>query len=303
VKSLLARFRRMAASPRPSPGRGEGARRRWHFLPLSWRDKGRATGVAVAGAVLALSAAGAALWKAERSGALAAVGHWVGERAATAGGTLGLLVRKVEVEGRDRTEREAILAALGVKHNSPILAVDPAAAKARLEALPWVRSAAVERRLPDTIHVRIVERVPLAIWQNHRQRRLIDRDGAVVRLDDLGPFAGLILLVGEDAPEHGAGLVDLLASEQALADRVIAAVRYGGRRWNLEFDNKVEVALPERDPAVAWHRLARLERDDHLLERDIEAVDLRLPDRLVVRTVPEPPKPPPAKHGKGGKRA
>lgn len=41
---------------------------------------------------------------------------------------------------------------------TPILAIDLAGAKTRLEAIPTVRTAVVERRLPKTVHVVIVER-------------------------------------------------------------------------------------------------------------------------------------------------
>ena len=36
--------------------------------------------------------------------------------------------------------------------------------------------------------------------------------------------------------------------------------------------------------------LARLQRSSAILKRDVQAIDMRLPDRLVVRVVPEPPK-------------
>ncbi len=39
------------------------------------------------------------------------------------------------------------------------------AARQRIEALSWVEHAAVERRLPGTLVVNLVERRPFAIWQ------------------------------------------------------------------------------------------------------------------------------------------
>ena len=62
-----------------------------------------------------------------------------------------------------------------------------------------------------------------------------------------------------------------------------AAVWMSERRWNLRLDNGVDVRLPEDDPADAWTRLARLERDHGLLARAVDAIDLRQPDRLIVR--------------------
>jgi cell division protein FtsQ len=196
------------------------------------------------------------------------------------------------------TAREDILEALGAGRGTPILAVDPAAAKARLEELPWVRSAAVERYLPDTLFVRLAERRPLAIWQNKGKLALIDETGTVITTERLDRYPGLPMVVGEDAPSHAAQLVDMLHGEPELEKRVAAAVRVGGRRWNLRLGNGIEVQLPEENPAEAWSQLAKLDRTNSLLARNIEAVDLRLPDRLVVRTVPDPPKEPPKKNGR-----
>src|SRR3546814_10770851 len=59
-----------------------------------------------------------------------------------------------------------LVRALGLETGRPILAVDPAAARAALEALPWVASASVERQLPGTVYIRLTERAPLALWQD-----------------------------------------------------------------------------------------------------------------------------------------
>ncbi len=214
----------------------------------------------------------------------------------------GFGIRAVEVEGRRRADADAVLAAVGAQRGTSIFAVDPEQTKARLEQLPWVRAASVYRRLPDTIFIAMVEQEPLAFWQHDRRLALIDRDGRVIAADNLGAFAALPVLVGDDAPQTGAALLDLLATEPALAPHVTAAVRVGGRRWNLHFDQGVDVALPEEDAAGAWHRLARIERDDRILERDVLAVDLRLPDRIFLREPPDLLRPTPDKKApKGGK--
>jgi len=109
----------------------------------------------------------------------------------------------------------------------------------------------------------------------------------VVRLDR---FAKLPLVVGEGAAGRAAELLDMLATEPDLAARVNAAIRVGGRRWNLRIDNAIDVLLPADTPASAWAQLARLERSSAILRRDVQTVDVRLPDRLVLRVNPEAPK-------------
>lgn len=200
---------------------------------------------------------------------------------------LGLVVTDIKVEGRETTDRETILAALGAGPGTPILAMNPRRAKGQLETLPWVRSAVVERRLPDTLYVRLVERKPLALWQHSGKLELIDHEGAVIPVTRLDRFAKLPLVVGEGAASHAAELLDMLATEPDLASRVSAAIRVGDRRWNLRIDNAIDVLLPTETPANAWAQLARLERSSAILKRDVQTVDVRLPDRLVLRVNPE----------------
>lgn len=223
------------------------------------------------------------------------------QRALAWTGELGLAVANVQVEGRERANREAILSALDVARGTPILAVDPMQAKRQLESIPWVRSASVERRLPDTLYIHLVERQPLAFWQRQGKLVLVDRDGAIIPHEQLGDFGNLIVLVGSDAPAKGAALLDMLATEPDLVSHVAAAVLIGDRRWNLRLDNSIDIALPEEDAASAWHRLAQLERSDRILERDVQMVDLRLPDRLVVRAAPDVQKTAPKKGRQPGK--
>ncbi len=262
----------------------------------------RRTVLAASGAaVLAVAAGGGVLLY--RTGAIASMAAAADQRLLAWTAQCGLAVGNVHVEGRERASREAVLSAIAVARGTPILAVDPAQAKRRLEAIPWVRSASVERRLPDTLHIRLVERQPLAFWQRHGKLVLVDREGAVITGERLERFGNLLVLVGPDAPAAGAALIDVLATEPDLAGHVAAAVRVGGRRWNLRLDNGVDIALPEDAAAAAWRRLAQLERSDGILERDIQMVDLRLPDRLVLRTAPEPQKMPAKKARHPGKPA
>ena len=207
-------------------------------------------------------------------------------------GLLGLTVADITVEGRETTDRETILEALGVGLGTPILAANPTRAKEQLEALPWVRTAVIERRLPDTLYVRLVERKPLALWQHGGKLDLIDREGAVIPVARLDRFAKLPMVVGEGAASHAAELLEMLASEPDLAARVTAAIRVGDRRWNLRIDNTIDALLPADETASAWSRLARLERSSAILKREVLTIDLRLPDRLVLRVSPESSKEP-----------
>lgn len=202
---------------------------------------------------------------------------------------IGLTVKEVLLEGRIHAPRAVVLKALGLKVGDPIMGFDLAMVRDRIEALPWIQSAAVERRLPGVVRVRIVEREPIALWQRKGVLSLVGRDGVPITNRKLGRFRDLLVIVGKDAPRHATNLLVLLASEPALRKRVRAAVRVGARRWNLRLDNGIDVWLPEDEVAAAWARLAELDRRHGLLGNDIDTIDLRIPDRLIVRTKTDRP--------------
>ncbi len=224
------------------------------------------------------------------------------EKFGTATAFAGLRVKDIAITGRANTPEPLLRAALGVKTGDPILGFSVADARARIESLSWVEHATVERRLPATVVVNLDERRPFAIWQNQGKFVLIDREGQVVADQDIAKFSNLPLVVGPGAPLAAAVLVDALNDRPALQARVVASVRIGERRWNLHLHGGMDVLLPEGAEIAALDRLQKLQADQALLDRPLQAVDMRLPDRLVVRPLPSAeaadgmplPPPPPA---------
>jgi cell division protein FtsQ len=195
----------------------------------------------------------------------------------------GYALATLEVDGRKETPKQDIMLALGAMKGDPILDIDLEAARQRIVDLPWVTSAVVERRLPGTLRVTLTEAEPLALWQKKGDFYLVSRTGDVLAVKDVARFGKLPVIVGDAAPQKAGDLFAMLALEPTLQKRVTAAVLVGNRRWNLRLDNGVDVKLPEVNAAAAWARFAGLERQHHLLDKDISIVDLRQDDKLVVR--------------------
>jgi cell division protein FtsQ len=262
---------------RAADARRQAVRRAPRRLPRAW-IAGSAGAVCVG-----LVAATWMLWPTEW---IAAQEQALIDQTMQASASMGLTVERVMVEGRHDTPPELLISTIEVTAGDPILAIDPEAIRLRLEDLPWIRSATVERRLPGEIRLTIVEREPIAIWQRDGRYHLIDRYGDALPITETGKYTGMLVLTGEDAPAQAQALLDLLALEPELATRVVAAQRVGARRWNLQFDNGVDVRLPEEEPAAAWRALAAMEREQGLIDRDLVTIDMRVPDRLIVRLSP-----------------
>lgn len=211
----------------------------------------------------------------------------------------GLVVSGVHMGGVVRSDEVAVREALAIVAGDPLLEIDMTAARARIEALPWVRSATISRRLPGDLLVDIAEREPYALWQLDGHLWLIDEAGVKITDKDLYGWRALPLVVGAGAADGAPALLALLDREPALLRRVKAAVRVSERRWDIRFENGVNLLLPAEipvgqakvsgayGPLAAWIRFAALERRHAILEREIVSLDMRQSDRLVVRVTPE----------------
>lgn len=211
---------------------------------------------------------------------------WLGEHSALARvleQQLDLRIRTVETIGRKRTTKTELTQALASLEGEYILTVDLDAVRERLQALPWVRRAALRRLLPGTILVELEEYEPAAIWHSQGGARLIDRQGEIVPIDELEPWRDLPVVAGEGAAQQVAALFDLLAAFPDIAQRTTGAAWVGGRRWNLLLDNRLEVRLPEREPAAALRLLLREQARNRLLDRAIGSIDLRAREWIAVR--------------------
>ena len=257
------------------------ARRRQRVKPLF----GPVLRRRVAGA-LGFVLMGLAGWQAWAQGIFEDGAEQASERLVQISVKLGFAVEDILVEGRSETSPDDLRAALDLTYGTPILKFDAAAAHERLKAMPWVRWAVIERRLPDVVALQIVERKPIALWQKDGQFSLIDTEGSVIPITDITRFNKLPVVVGAGAAPHAKQLIDILAVERGLAARVRWAVWVGDRRWDLHLDGRVQVRLPEDGAAEAWKRLAELDRSHNLFALDYSIIDLRLKDRVIVRKVP-----------------
>lgn len=195
----------------------------------------------------------------------------------------GFKVNDITVEGRKRTQREDLVAAINVAPGSAIFAIDLDEVHARIEALPWVEDAVVLRRLPNIIHVSLSEREPFAFYSEPDNLALIDRKGVTITRHHLQPFAHLPVFSGDGATLRAADFMDMLRAYPVLRNRMVAAHWTGNRRWTVRLDHGGKVHLPEGNIGEALDRLMQLEKERRILAVERQEIDLRLPDRVLLR--------------------
>jgi cell division protein FtsQ len=201
----------------------------------------------------------------------------------TGANSAGFAITEIALAGNREISRENILTLAGITGRSSLLFLDAAKTRARLLTNPWIAEVSVLKLYPGRLRIGITERQPFALWQRDGVLSLIAGDGTVLERYVPPRFTALPLLVGNGAERAGRGFLDLIKRYPDIAGHVEASVLVADRRWNLHLKGGIEVLLPEGAPETALKTLAALDRDKQLLSRDVAAIDLRLPARVMVR--------------------
>jgi cell division septal protein FtsQ len=90
-------------------------------------------------------------------------------------------VARIEVHGTDRASSGDVRRLVEMQtERSGVWNADLPGIKEKVERMPWVKSAAVSRVLPNSIRVHVFERVPAAIVKTNEGTLLVDAEGWVI---------------------------------------------------------------------------------------------------------------------------
>lgn len=200
---------------------------------------------------------------------------------------LGFRLEDVVVVGRMRTDKTHILNLLELGRGKSLFGINLAQAKENLESISWIKTATIERKLPHTLSVHIVEKIPVSLWQHKGKVHLMDRDGDLVEVKDPSQYKNLLIVTGEKAPQHIDELLTFLSKVPEIKQRITRATYLRSARWDVILDGNVNVKLPEKNPEEALTYLLTLEKKHHFVNEDILIVDMRIPGQLILRLRPE----------------
>ena len=197
-------------------------------------------------------------------------------------------VRKIEIEGAVHTPAGALDVVTRRYVGLNLFQIDIARVQRDLGGLGWVRQVAIEKKLPDTLRIKISERTPVALVRAGERLRYVDDRG--YGFDDLSPRVGdddLPLVTGARGPELAravALLGELRTRDGALYSR-ISEVRPVPPRGFALFDRELGafVYADADDLSAKWRSLYAIWRAEN--NPRIEYADLRFADRVIVKTL------------------
>lgn len=270
------------AMPRMAMMKLEGAQRvADSFKAMGQPENLRA--MMLSGVIMAGAAVACAAWI---GGSLVSTREMVANAIDDAGEKAGFALKdKIEVRGVGDARAAEVRAVAMSEGRASLFSATPAALKKRVEALPWVEHARVRRMWPSRIEIDVQRREAYALRRDAGAVAVLNANGAPVAnvpAANLGPYAGLPVLVGKPAGASAHDMLLALENMPSIRTRMDSLVRVGGRRWNLKMKSGTYVALPQTGETAALATLAALQDKYALLDRPLARIDLREPGQVAV---------------------
>jgi cell division protein FtsQ len=195
-------------------------------------------------------------------------------------------VRTIELVGVKHTPRAALDLATKRYVGLNLFQIDIDRVQRDLSGLGWVRRIDIEKQVPDTLRIKITERVPVALVRIDERLMYVDEEGAA--------FAELTPRAGDDdlpliADAHGAELarsVQLLLAlkqrDRELYSRISEVWPIPPRGFAL-FDRELGAVVyaNAEDISTKYRNLYAVLRAEN--NPKIEYADLRFADRVIVK--------------------
>ncbi|MDO5073347.1 MAG: cell division protein FtsQ/DivIB [Neisseria animaloris] len=190
-------------------------------------------------------------------------------------------VKQVKIEGDVKRTGNKQLQTVAQKYiRGNILKADLNGAQKAFEQLPWVAKVSVRRRLPDTVEIDLVERIPVARW---KESGLVDSNGNLFKAATDEPFPlfdgqpGAVKVMVRHYNEFN-GILKPLGLE-------IAKLEYTPRSaWSVELNNGISVRLGREHETKRLQRFAEIWPDIlRSQQSNLMYVDMRYKDGFAVR--------------------
>ena len=199
-------------------------------------------------------------------------------------------VRHVEITGAVHSDREQVNRLAGRYVGMNLFRLDIAVVRHDLASLVWVSRVEVEKKLPDSLRIHVVERTPVALAQDGGHGRISYVDERGIAFAEVSPAVGdadFPLIVGARGSEM-VRCIDVLRSLRQRDPEMygrISEVRPLPPHGFAFFDRDLGtfVYASGEDFPAKWRDLVAVVRAEKFARGDILYADLRFADRIFLK--------------------
>lgn len=193
---------------------------------------------------------------------------------------VGFTVNRIEIVGASPKVAKLIRQRLQISEGDSILKQTCGEIHERVMQVSWVKSATVQKNLPNILKINVAEAVPIAVYQHNSKSMLIDIDGVFIEEVSAKP-AKIPIISGPNANKKASEILSTLIKLKDIYSRLDELSFIRGRRWDITVSG-IKVKLPENDLDSALGLLTKLLKDGRINKSTVNYIDLRVPGDVVL---------------------
>jgi cell division protein FtsQ len=146
----------------------------------------------------------------------------------------------------------------------------------------WIKNISITKRYPYTLEINVIEKNTYFLWQDDTGNFfVVDSNNNLIRKALEQDFRLININKGEIALKKSNELRYLLSKNLYLMDK-IKSIDYQGYHFNITLKNNILIKLSESNLKSNIYQLLNLNSQYNLLNRKIDYIDLRLPNKIFI---------------------
>ena len=194
----------------------------------------------------------------------------------------GFTINNIQILGIKNIPKETVIKIVNNENKSNIFNVNLLNIYNNLKNNDWVEELYIERVLPNTIKISIIEKEAIGIWQYEMSNKLITKNGEIISTANINKFKiDLPIIHGNDANKNANFILKILETNKVLTKNIWSLDYINNRRWNLHFKQGIIVLLPSEGVLRAWNEIIKLQKNYDVLNLGLTELDLRNPNKIL----------------------
>ncbi|MCH9753693.1 MAG: cell division protein FtsQ/DivIB [Alphaproteobacteria bacterium] len=152
-----------------------------------------------------------------------------------------------------------------------------------IESFDCVNRTSVTRIFPNKIKIEIINKDPIAIWQNNKKFMFITSQNDIMQIRNTKDLDKFLIVTGSNANLHTKSLLDIIKINKEIFTSIESAIRVGDRRWDIKLKTGLEIKLPEKNPEIAWSKYINLTKNPKFQNKKLKVLDLRIPNKIYAK--------------------
>ena len=159
----------------------------------------------------------------------------------------GFAIKNVDIKGINHINKNDILKIISSSKNTNIFSVNLKYIYNEIKQNSWVQEGYIEKIYPNTLKIFLIEKKPIAIWQNKYGNYLITKNGDIILERNLNNFKKYLPIInGKNSHKNISSILQILKINENLSKNIWSLTFVNERRWDIHFNQGLTIRLPSK---------------------------------------------------------